>query len=218
MFYSDILQLGFYHINKTGGTSIRETLSRYCPGEIAVVLNDGVIRTDNLTKVGSSLIKHEPLRNKIRTLGKKFDELTVLTTVRNPFARYVSMYHHRRQNLSPSLYFVQEARGLEFKVWLMKILEDDVPGEYYARPISEFLHEGDIPENLVIFKLEEIDVYMTRFLAENFGIRISQFDRRNRTFHRPSLEYYDDETFDIIREKERWVLSTYYPQIYQRRI
>jgi hypothetical protein len=175
--------LAFYHINKTGGTSVNKFLMSLL----------GVPKNINKTYL------HEPLKFKIERLGKKFEELTVFTTIRNPYARFVSLYTFRN-GLYRNKSGQKEKRDLSFRDWLAEEPE-------FA--ITECL--SPVPDNLTIIKLENIELELKKFLTKVLGREISgEIPHIKQTKHAPYTEYYDDDLKRLVYNREKWVFDNYY--------
>ena len=190
-------ELAQYHINKCGGTSVKNALA-------SVFAKPG-------WKVGLQHF-HEPLQNKLELLGSKFYKYTIVTTVRNPYDRIVSLYSFRKEQYSrkPADVKYKAAYEMSFDVWFFKDLLKD-PMLHDSWQSDWLLIDGKIPENVYILKLENIDIELAVFLKEKFDRVLHKEVRRlNRSRHKHYDFYMTSEIKAIINEKEKWLFDQGY--------
>jgi hypothetical protein len=181
----------FYHMNKCGGTSIRKILARL---------------DRHFKQVGKG---HEPLGKK-----KKLNKYKhVYVNIRNPFHRIVSMYEFEKQILSiPAAGNKLYKHGIPidfndylYNFWLSN--ENKIP-EFFTQQDLLFV-EGKLPENVQLIKLEEVDQHWPSIISRHFDTNITMVPRMNTTMHGNPMEYFDDEMYEAVKNKEHWVAKLY---------
>ena len=189
MTYFEKYNLAYHHINKTGGTSVKTLLCKLL----------GDFSTLHFKS------NHESLKAKLNYCGKDFfAKLNVFTTVRNPLARFVSIYEFRRSKNSVEKE-VLLAKNNYFNDWLVKVLDTET--------ISRNLQiSGNVPSNLTIIKLENIDTELINYLS-GIGIEIKNIPKLNKNRHKPYDTYYDEALIDMVIAKETWLVENYYKEL-----
>ena len=169
----------FYHIAKTGGTSVRKLL--YSTG----------LPFKQVTK------DHLPVTKwRARRWLKKCKY--IYTNVRNPFARIVSLHQFStRRSKLPFKEFFDEWFFNPRKLDWLKSME-----EY-------LMLDGKIPENITIVKLEEINEVWPRIIEEHFGKKVLTVPQENRTLHDEPMTYFDNDMIKLVHEKEKWACDYY---------
>ena len=190
MILFDDYNLGFFHINKTGGTSVSKFLYTVLGKHTRKIVGE---------------IFHEPLKNKMAVLGEEFDKLSIFTVIRNLYARFVSLYsyrlgrYNRGQKSTPEYKLTHD---LSFKDWL-KTSPDFT--------ITECI--GTIPNNLTIIRLEDLAVDLRNFLSDVINKEIKEdMLHLNRSEHEHYEKYYDDELRQLIYGRERWAFDNFYKE------
>jgi hypothetical protein len=199
MIIIDKYNLAYLHINKTAGTSIRGFLTDLAGPE-------------NVKQMGPT---HGPLAPNIRFMGKRFDDYKILVSIRNPFARVISIYLFRRTryeqgDVSPT---TQAAHDLELKDWFMNVVRNS--NRLTDLSITEsMLVGGDLPSNVYTVAVETLDSDMYKFCEDVLKIKTDKtVPHLNKTnFVRDHYKnYLDEELFQAIYEWDQWVVDEYYP-------
>jgi len=202
--------LAFLHINKTGGTSVKNVLKEHFG-------KNGFVRI-GYPRHNELPVLHEPIDYKMRMMGTAFNKWAVTTTIRNPYARFVSLYAFRQKQYhlgkigggGPDA--TAHAVGNDFKPWLRDIIFGDEKWRTVNFTLTRFLNDGRPPSNLVVFRIEEIGKILPPFLEEKFGIHINSVPHDNKTEHKPFMDYYDSELRHFIYQQEKYIIDKYYPE------
>ena len=173
----------FYHIPKTGGTSVRKLL--YSTG----------LPFKQVTK------DHAPItRWRTRRWLRKCKH--VYTNVRDPFARVVSLYQFSNKPC--------EELRIDFKKFFYEHWFPNPKKIDWLKSTEEFLLlDGKVPENITIIKLEEIDKVWPRIIEKHFGKKVLSVPQENRTLHNKPITYFDEEMIKLVHEKEKWACNYY---------
>jgi hypothetical protein len=201
MYFFPAHHLGFFHIPKTGGTSV------------SAFLSEQLLARGDAGREVTLKMYHEPIGDKMQALGKDlFDRSLFITTVRNPYAVVVSLYfwyQRKSRERHPDLHVYPESdvvARMSFSEYLGWYLANEKPFEHYL------LHEGGIPRNLRVVKLEEVDAALFRVLNGELGLGIEGHVPVFRTTtHDPFMTYLDQDAIRAINGMYRWSFDTFYP-------
>lgn len=172
----------FFHVPKTGGSSINNLL----PGDLPLLYEHEMVKYERLNNFKHTIDQHITAIEVKHKLGKSYDKYYTFAFVRNPWDRKVS------------LYMFQKAR----KVHNFKTFAD-----YVNSPLSR---AQNLQTDYIYDKNKSLVKYIGRFekLQEDFdiicdkiGIPRQQLPHYNRTNHKHYTEYYDDKTRAIVAEK-----------------
>jgi hypothetical protein len=201
MYFFPAHHLGFFHIPKTGGTSVS-----------AFLIEQMRARGDAEREVTLKMY-HEPIGNKIEALGKDvFDRSVFITTVRNPYAAVVSLYfwyqrksreRHADLDVYPESDLVARMTFDEYLDWYVA----------NGRPFDHYLVEnGEIPHNVRVIKLEDVDAGLFRVLNGELGLGIAgRVPVFRTTVHEPFMTYLDPNAIRKINSMYRWSFDSFYP-------
>jgi len=209
----------YLHINKTGGSTTKDYLREVLGGDPEVI---GLgYRPSGLPRV------HEVITDKKQKLGGKFDELKILTTIRNPYDRWVSLYtaalrnfkEKRRNHLSRRAFAAAE---LPFDKWLIEsaFKEDGAQKLPITRFIfmeSFYVDRPFIPNNLHIIRLEDINEALPQFLKDELGVDTDiEIPHKNRSNYvrekKNTMDYYPDYLRKLIYQTDKYIIDKYYPE------
>jgi len=162
---SDEFKFIFIHLPKTAGTSVSGTFG---------------IQAMHLTALESK-----------ERYREKWDSYFKWCIVRNPWDRFVSMYHHRQ------LKGFKEFRmnpDLNFKNWLRHILKDHTRLNRYQ--LGRITIDNEIALDYVVRfeKLKEGFEYVSNQIGSKLPLR-----HLNKTHHRHYSYYYDLECIDLVK-------------------
>lgn len=200
----------YLHINKTGGTSVKDFLKK-------------VLGEDSAERVGLFYNEkedhpriHEPLAYKVSALGPKYDSLDIITTVRNPYARWVSLYTARQRNYyekGQRASHITETIGLTFEEWLLKFVINNINPHVLNLSLTNYLFvDHIIPPNVHIIKLEEVEMGIKKFLS-GIGVETDEtMFHKNKSKHGYFMNYYTDYTKGLIYKHDKYIIDRYYPE------
>ncbi|MGI3902679.1 MAG: hypothetical protein ACRYGP_20530 [Janthinobacterium lividum] len=196
----------FVHNPKTAGTSLLSFFQTALPGPV---------RTAGVKELGTH---HPSLSMAIGyacgvTGQSSFDR--VLTVIRNPWDREVSMYVYFRDVLStsPALaenlpdpamrHRVQKAAELSFKsylrwLWKTEGTVDVWNSRFFYQPV-----EGGRSEALHVLRFE----HLKRDLDRCLSARAASVPKMNVSDRGPTASYYDKRTADLVRRSYRWMFD-----------
>ena len=195
MLFSRSANLAYFHIHKTGGRSLRAFFRRAFPDAV---------------EIGDWL--HHDLDQSFTLLaqgGIDPRKVRILTTIRDPFAHVVSIYHFwRSQSKNVPSDHVRAARSLPFREFV----------DYYCSPDHQVYEDylfvgGVIPPNLCVIRLErateELEFYLNRVLK--LGIRVD-LPVLNTSRHGAVDSHYDAVTRQLVARHYAWVFQEgWYP-------
>lgn len=188
-------RLAYFHIPKTGGTSMNAFLQHQLGGSNTVEVYH----------------IHEPMFFKKQKLGEEFLRTKVLATIRNPYDHAVSCYFFYR-------YYYPKLRGLsfdDFVTWYTAPPEDNENLWLQKDNFFSWLQiDGKIPNNVVVLKLEELQQSIRH--AFQWPEPLYDVEHRNRTWERNQAlyEYYTNP--DTIKKVTRFYNWTFDKKYYKR--
>ena len=201
MIIIDKFKMAYLHINKTAGTSIRGYFQEHAGPE-------------NVKQMGPT---HGPLAPNIRFMGNRFHDYDILTSIRNPMARVVSMYAFRRKRWSEGdkSKTTKAAARMSIKKWFA----EDVSVSDRLTDLSitdSILVNGELPPNVHTVAVETLQNDMFKFCRNVLKWhKIKPVPHLNKTQF--ALQHYnrwmDDELKQMIYEWDQWVIDEYYPWI-----
>jgi hypothetical protein len=186
------------HLNKTAGSTVR------------LYFVDVLQR--NVPKYKILKPEHGFLCNKYHLIPKDYK---IIATVRNPYARMVSLYYFRKGKNVPGMPYwekrSQNAINMDFKTWFLKdFLPDFKAGDMHTQPLYKGIEvKGKIPENVFIAKVETLQEDIDRFLNTLGIVTDKKLPVANATKHKPWQECYDDEMRNMVYEWDRKTFETF---------
>lgn len=180
----------FFHINKTGGTSVEHALG-YTKG------------TANSWKG-----KHHKLKWYKRVANKHhgFENYFKFTVVRNPWDRFLSLYKYRVKRNHPSF----DGKIIPFKAWAKKIYNckprfckgfTQKDPKMFVKPQLNWI--TDASGNMVVDFICRFENFQQDFntVCNKIGIPERNLPHKNKSKHKHYTEYYNDETIEIVAKK-----------------
>jgi hypothetical protein len=170
----------FVHVNKTGGTSIRKSLTQYCEG--------GDFLPGHLNFNSKSFNYYLP---KLDDTNRKFK----FGFVRNPWDKMVSQYFYNRAR------WVN--RSCSFKEYI-KYFGEGNQISYFGPTCSSFLSTNKTINVDFVGKYENLQNDFD-YISEKIGVKkitlphVMKNKRRNKKIH--YSEFYDIETRKIVEKK-----------------
>jgi len=200
----------FFHINKTGGSSVKTFLREVLGEENAQVIGK------QYNVVGDHPRVHELLRDKLDVLGPMSETLKIVTTIRNPYARWVSLYTARRRNYYEKDHVGQhilETIDRTFDEWLMECIINALNPFVLNCSLTQFLFVVDrIPPNVYMVRLEEVEAGIKSFLKQ-MGIETElSMPHKNVSKHAYFMDYYNDYTKELVYKHDKYIIDVFYPE------
>jgi hypothetical protein len=126
-------------------------------------------------------------------VGEKFYQNSfTFSSVRNPYSRAVSTYKHESWSSAKN-----------FKDFCLAIKENQYPSpyaEWHSTSLSKHLFDEDAPKIDFVVKMENIQQDVD-VLCDKIGIPKTIIPHENQSSHKHYIEYYDEETKEIISKK-----------------
>ena len=179
----------FIHIPKCAGTSIENTLS-----------GAAYVKWDERNKIW---VQHATANQIKRLYCQNYEDYFSFTFVRNPWGRAISDYFWIKKNLK-----IEDS----FKNYLL--LENKFNTPRFSYPHLHKTGRGDhvLPQSDFILdsNREQMVNYIGRFeniqqdfdtICDKIGIPRQELPHNNKTNHKRYVEYYDEETRQIVAEK-----------------
>ena len=182
MLISNVKKLIFFHIPKTGGVSLKDTLSHLCPHNSHIQKHMAAMslkRSDKLTSPLLSIIPHHvnqaDIRSLINDMGLRINNYFEFVFVRNPYDRIVSLYNYhtlylykKHMEFDDFLYKFESSKNVPNTAWF----QDQM---YWVRdPLTTKLH---------IFKYQEIDAAWTT-IRHILNVDLPDLNKKNVTEHK----------------------------------
>ena len=201
MLIIDKYKMAYLHINKTAGTSIKAHLT-------------DLAGPKNVRQMGPT---HGPLSANLRILGNRFYDYNILVSIRNPFARLMSIYLFRRTRFeegdqSPA---TQAAYNRPLKQWFTDVVKKSQRLTDLSITDS-ILVDGELPPNVNIIAMETLNKDFDRFRDDVLKIRTNKrMPHLNKTNYGREYytKYFDNELTQAVYEWDKWVIDEYYPWI-----
>jgi hypothetical protein len=197
MIYYDETGVVFLHIPKTAGTSIVTLLNRYYIHE-------------------QLHHRHSTLAQNVEKYGKKyFEDLKIVTAIRNPFDRAVSMYFWYQQSGDKHKYpFKRLADNHSFSNWIdIWYITEELSFEDYM------LVDGNLWDNFEIIRFENLKADIDYIFTDKLGLSIncSKLPHIWPTKRKNYEVYYTPELYDKIYQKDSWLIHNFYTELLEGR-
>jgi hypothetical protein len=222
MLYWPEYNFAYLHINKTGGTTTRHFLEEVIDSSPEIIdLVPGKYH-DRI---------HEPLSYKLKRfelMGIDHNKLKILTTIRNPYDRWVSLYVSTRRNVIEKRKKVFYERAVlamnwPFNRWFEEYVYGTAYNDHEHGPQTRYIFikgfyvlDPFVPNNLHIIKLEDLDKELPKFLKSEFNLetdlKIPKKNVSNKYRDKPVMGYYTEDLKRLVYREEKWIIDNYYPE------
>jgi hypothetical protein len=194
MYFSKKHRFAFMHINKTGGRSLTEYLTKTIPDF-------------KLTGLGHRAVHKPYYWLKSRNILPA--DFRLVTIIRNPRERYESLYRYRKMKYNKGMLDEQnrEAAGLEFNEWFYRQMDSDNPLD---QPQADWLPESDqLRDRILYLQLEHIRDDVTE-MFKAFGIPSAgiEFPHINKSPKEP-ITWYKNSIIPL-ELREEWIYNNFY--------
>lgn len=215
MLYFKDYNFAFLHINKAGGSTVVKFLEEVLTGPVEQIA---------LQPEPGTTYVHEYLaakKAKLTEMSVDFDALKILTTVRNPYERWISLYTSALRNFKENRAGKVNLRELKatsmpFHVWLEHYVFPDKTVQHGPQ-VNYLFIDGIVPKNLKIIRLEDLDVEFPRYLNSKLGFNAEVMPPRknisNYMRDRGTMDYYTQDLKKIVYRLDKWLIDTYYPEV-----
>jgi len=170
-------KLAVFHIPRTGGTSLSEHLKNM----------------NNKYKIIKKEKLHEPLNVKMQLTNVQ--DYTILTPIRHPLARIVSLWHWSKVNPDKRYKYLRKLAKLPFGDFV----------QYYCEHMLSYdnwlLIDGKLPSNIKFIRLENLLEDLEEI------VNTDSYPHIYKTDHEPPEQYYTVELKQLVYEKEQWIFS-----------
>ena len=139
---------------------------------------------------------HCTLREAKELLGDCVAELPVLSIVRNPYDRMVSMFFFAKKHNLGQLYDISLDSFDAFVEGFYKLSKD--PNFFHAKTQYEYIKGKD---NVTVCRFENLKDDISKFISDNnLSFNIDTFPKLNSTTHDNYKSYYTSKSKDIVRK------------------
>jgi len=191
----------FVHIAKTGGTSIRASLSRLRWRDPMYIPQFICSRLSHLTghRIAGKLPRHAKIVAAKEMLpAPLFDDLFKFAFVRNPWDLQVSSYHHIRREVPDIMEAIED-----FPQFIRWKLDPDRPYHYHVDTSIELQSDYliDLRGRVIVDFLGRYERLQEDFdeVCRRIGVARRQLPQKRKAKDRGAYrEYYDDETAELV--------------------
>jgi len=138
---------------------------------------------------------HCTLQEAKALLGDYVGELPILSIVRNPYDRMVSMFFFAKKHDLGKLYDISLDSFDNFVEGFYKASKD--PDFFHATTQCDFINGSD---KVTVCRFENLKEGITKFISDNnLSFDIDDFQKLNSTEHNNYRSYYTDKSKDIVK-------------------
>lgn len=182
----------FIHVPKTGGNSIQNILKKYSEDRIVCLAphQDGIERFE-VRNSRYNIQKHSTLVDYKNVLEDElYSSFFRFATVRNPWARMISHYFSPHRGVS----------GWDRNAFVM-LLNSTPPLRYYICDHTNAGKAGPLTSDIhYLMRFEDLENEFRR-VCGMIDIPFHPLPMRNRSDHKPYMQYYDDALIHMVRER-----------------
>jgi len=183
----------FIKIPKTGTTSIRYSLEKFIDSNQGIYLgNNNPINNTRGHSTSTDVI------NKIGLV--KFNSIFTFTFIRNPWAREVSRFLHAKARQ-------KKLRNTTFEEYLNSNKFNSNKFNSIKSPISFILHKKEVVVDF-IGRFENLQDDYNK-ICSMVGIPIHKLLHKNKSNHKPYVEYYNERTKKIVDIKNLKIIEMF---------
>ncbi|MES0327447.1 MAG: sulfotransferase family 2 domain-containing protein [Gammaproteobacteria bacterium] len=181
--------LTFLRIPKNASTSI------YTFFGLANTIRNEYLDANNSKYLNIFESSHCTLKEAKGLLGDCVAELPILSVVRNPYDRMVSMFFFAKKHNLGQLYDISLDSFDAFVEGFYKLSED--PDFFHAKSQCDYISGS---ENVTVCRFENLESDVSKFISDNsLSFNIDTFPKLNGTTHNNYKGYYTNKSKDIVK-------------------
>ena len=181
----------FIRIPKNASTSLYTFF-----GDENTIRNE-YIDSDNERYMNIFESSHCEIDYAVDILGEEILDNPVLSVVRNPFDRLVSMYFFARKYDLGKIYDIDISTFDDFVEGFYRYKDDK--NFFHAIPQCDYI-KSECP-NLTVIRFESLEDDLTRFIEDNeLNFDITKLEKLNSTEHTHYGDYYSDTSKGIVED------------------
>ncbi len=182
--------LTFLRIPKNASTSTYEFFGS------ANTIRDEHLDANNSKHLNVFAPSHCTLKEAKELLGDCVAELPVLSIVRNPYDRMVSMFFFAKKHNLGQLYDISMDSFDAFVEGFYKLSKD--PDFFHAKTQCEYIKGND---NVTVCRFENLEKDISKFISDNdLSFNVDTFPKLNSTVHNDYKSYYTSKSKDIVKK------------------
>lgn len=189
--YSNKYRFVWIGVNKTASSSMKKTIMRNYPNVYKNIVFD-----------------HKNLQQTKKKLGRKIWNMYKISMIRNPFDRVTSLYEYRVRKLTTKPWtqkrlkfpIIEKGEIESFKEWIKRLYTR--PNVHLEKKLGQQINWISLNNQIQIDYLgyfDNIEKYWEK-LCNLIGIESIILQRRNKSKGVSYKEYYDKETYKIIKK------------------
>lgn len=186
--------LTFIRIPKNASTSLYTFF-----GELNTVRNE-YLSGDNPRHLNIFESSHQSISDLEINLGSDILEKPVLAVVRNPYDRLVSMYFFAKKHDLGKIYDIDTSDFSRFAKGFHSLSGDK--NFFHAMPQMDFIEHSE-RDSFTVIRFEELKKGISNFISKAGLTGMFDADKLeslNGTIHKHYVEYYNNETVEIVRD------------------
>ncbi len=181
--------LTFLRIPKNASTSI------YTFFGFANTIRNEYLDANNSKYLNIFEPSHCTLQEAKELLGDDVAELPILSVIRNPYDRMVSMFFFAKKHNLGQLYDISLDTFDEFVEGFYKLSKD--LNFFHAKTQCDYIKGSD---NVTVCRFENLKDDISKFISDNnLPFNMSDFQKLNSTEHNSYKSYYTDKTKNIVK-------------------
>ncbi|MCF8069988.1 MAG: sulfotransferase family protein [Desulfobacterales bacterium] len=215
----------FFANPKSGSSTVRQLLNPYS--------DIGTISKNKSTSKNPfhAHMRPEEARTEFEKKGWDYDSYFKFTTVRNPWARLVSLYEmiyapsvkKKRPFTARLMRKIDYLTKPVFKKWLLKVKPNGLGAGDIRRPdamwrihgsysILEFIKDKD--DNILVDEVVKLEEFSEKLplIFDKINLPIKEkieITQKNRGKHRLYTDYYDDESIDYVYQNYKYDIEEF---------
>ena len=190
----------FIHYPRTGGTSVRNHLSRLFPDNYLPMSDPRLSREQQVNLTHQSLVVcHQYAKQS----GVNPLSLPTLVCIRNPYSLMLSEYMYLKQKWGKKIKDLDKTFSGYLNTLSKKVTAEKKQRwkeSHYGRYQDYLCINGSLPVNLTIARYESLEEDVNRFIAEKLGLTDSKakLPHKNASRHGKVAAYYTEKDEQLV--------------------